>query len=156
MKQCKKCGKTKLLTEFYKDKSMLDGLLNQCRECVNARCKKRRIENKDYVRWFDRQRYLQPIRRKQVLKAADKYNKNNREMLAKRSRDWQKNNPEKYAAHLIVKNAMNAGFLKRQPCLKCGNPKSEAHHEDYTKPLDVTWLCDSHHVRRHNEKKQKS
>jgi hypothetical protein len=37
------------------------------------------------------------------------------------------------------------GELIREPCLVCGDTKSHAHHEDYTKPLDVVWLCMTHH-----------
>lgn len=31
--------------------------------------------------------------------------------------------------------------LKRLPCEFCGDKKAEMHHWDYTRPLDVTWLC---------------
>jgi len=37
--------------------------------------------------------------------------------------------------------AIREGKLKQIPCVVCRNPKSEAHHEDYSKPLDVIWLC---------------
>ncbi len=30
-------------------------------------------------------------------------------------------------------------------CSDCGETKVEAHHEDYSKPLDVEWLCKKHH-----------
>lgn len=57
--------------------------------------------------------------------------------------------PEKLIAHRAVKNALRAGRLTRQPCVECGAPNAQAHHEDYAKPLDVTWLCDPHHKARH-------
>ena len=34
MKQCKKCGQLKDLTEFYKNSRMVDGHLNICKMCV--------------------------------------------------------------------------------------------------------------------------
>jgi hypothetical protein len=40
------------------------------------------------------------------------------------------------------------GKVKRQPCEMCGAPKAEAHHEDYSKPLAVEWLCPPHHRER--------
>lgn len=29
--------------------------------------------------------------------------------------------------------------------------EAQAHHEDYTKPFDVVWLCTKHHAERHRE-----
>lgn len=40
---------------------------------------------------------------------------------------------------------LRAGKLIEEPCRICGNIKAEAHHEDYSKPLDVVWLCNKHH-----------
>lgn len=39
--------------------------------------------------------------------------------------------------------------MKRQPCAECGRPDAQAHHEDYGKPLDVKWLCVTHHRKAH-------
>jgi hypothetical protein len=43
-------------------------------------------------------------------------------------------------------HAVATGALLREPCLFCGDPNVEAHHHDYTKPLEVTWLCRQHHA----------
>lgn len=50
-----------------------------------------------------------------------------------------------------VTGALASGALVRQPCEICAAPKSQAHHEDYTKRLVVRWLCQPHHVERHRE-----
>lgn len=54
-------------------------------------------------------------------------------------------------AHAIVSQALWDGTLKEQPCEICGAPSSEtaAHHEDYSKPLDVRWFCPVCHYRHH-------
>jgi hypothetical protein len=49
-----------------------------------------------------------------------------------------------------VSNAIRSGKLERQDCEICGK-KAQAHHEDYSKPLDVIWLCTEHHSLRHKE-----
>lgn len=42
------------------------------------------------------------------------------------------------------------GKLTRQPCEVCGAESNiEAHHSDYSKPLDVNWLCREHHKEWH-------
>jgi hypothetical protein len=34
----------------------------------------------------------------------------------------------------------------------CGTQdRVQAHHEDYSRPLDVVWLCPTHHKARHRE-----
>ena len=48
-----------------------------------------------------------------------------------------------------VWHAVKAGRLVRQPCEVCGALEVEAHHDDYSKPLDVRWLCPEHHRTHH-------
>lgn len=44
--------------------------------------------------------------------------------------------------------AIKVGKLVRQPC-QCGNTKTDAHHDDYYKPLAVRWLCRQCHAAEH-------
>ncbi len=48
-----------------------------------------------------------------------------------------------------TRQAIAAGKLLRQPCEVCGESKVDAHHDDYSKPLEVRWLCRLHHRQHH-------
>lgn len=58
---------------------------------------------------------------------------------------------KKKMARIMVKQAIKRGKMTRQPCSVCGAEFAEAHHEDYTQPLEVVWLCPTHHRARHME-----
>ena len=58
-----------------------------------------------------------------------------------------------YKARIAVGNAIRDGRLFKQPCEVCNNPKVEAHHDDYTKPLAVRGLCKQHHEDLHHKEK---
>lgn len=47
-----------------------------------------------------------------------------------------------------MQSAVRRGKLQRQPCEVCGE-KAHAHHPDYSKALEVRWLCPHHHARQH-------
>lgn len=55
------------------------------------------------------------------------------------------------AAVAAVRRALKAGTLERQACEACRSPESEAHHDDYSRPLDVRWLCRPCHAVEHTE-----
>lgn len=145
MKTCKDCGNQKPKTDFY-------GVQNECKECTKARVRKYRADNMESVRAYDRQRGLDPKRQ-----ANNRANYRKRISTPEgREREWQKKrgyiNSTKRAANIIVGNYLRDGKLIRQPCERCGdNQAVDAHHEDYSKPLDVMWLCKKHHGERHRE-----
>lgn len=58
---------------------------------------------------------------------------------------WVKKYPERKIAHNRISMEVRNGRMKKEPCKICGSSKSEAHHEDYSKPLEVVWLCKKHH-----------
>jgi hypothetical protein len=53
--------------------------------------------------------------------------------------------------------AIMDGTLVRGPCEVCGATKNqdgsgiEGHHDDYSRPLKVRWLCEEHHIQWHRE-----
>lgn len=87
------------------------------------------------------------------------------EELARRRREQQKSEAARKArrlalagrdkmvhrAHSKVQKALKSGRLVAEPCAVCSSKDVQAHHEDYSKPFDVVWLCRPHHIARHME-----
>lgn len=75
------------------------------------------------------------------------------------SMDTYLSNIHKHRANIAVKKAIKAGLIVPEPCVICAKHpprnsyeqwaqsrgKAVAHHNDYSKPLDVIWLCRRHH-----------
>lgn len=57
--------------------------------------------------------------------------------------------PGKNTARDITRYAIRRGLITKTPCEICGALEVEAHHSDYTKPLEVIFLCKKHHMERH-------
>lgn len=75
------------------------------------------------------------------------------ESRQERSMRWRKSvPPEVHAAHDAVETALRNGSLVRQPCELCGAERVDAHHDDYSQPLQVRWLCRGHHLAHHRAK----
>jgi ribosomal protein S27AE len=64
----------------------------------------------------------------------------------RRSRD-----PKKASARTILNRAVRSGAIVRRQCERCGEMKTEAHHTDYSRPLDVLWLCKPCHGIEHRK-----
>lgn len=136
MKTCISCNEIKPIVDFYSHKGMKDGHLNKCKDCVKSYEIKRRRDN-DYVREYDRKRAKNPERK---------------EKSARVTKEWRKNNPDGYKAHNAISNGIRSGKIVKKACEICGSKKTHAHHEDYSKPLEVRWLCPLHHHRHHHRK----
>lgn len=71
--------------------------------------------------------------------------------IAKNHYHWKKlqrqRYPERVNARQAVHRAVKLGRLIPLPCQHpgCAETKTCAHHEDYSKPLDVVWFCKPHH-----------
>lgn len=131
MKHCISCREQKPLTEFYKQSGMKDGHCNKCKECVKAAAIINRELRIDYYRAYDR----------------DRGNRQPPEYF----KEYRKANRGKYKATNAVNNALRDGRIIRLPCEICGKEKVHGHHDDYSKPLDVRWLCAAHHRQWHIE-----
>lgn len=135
-KRCFKCGVVKTRVEFYRHSKMADGLLGKCKSCTKSDVSANYLVNKPRYRKYER-------RREQSLKR--KFDK-----LAQQ-RKRRRDHPEKARAYAMVHRAIKSGKLVRLPCRVCGNRKSEGHHSDYSKPLEVDWLCFSCHRAEHGQ-----
>ena len=124
------------MREWYRAKSP-----EQRREYVSRR-------DTDKVRANDRRRYYRDREKRLALSKAYVQTEEGRASASKAKREWRKRNPDAVRAHNAVARALRKGTLVRQPC-RCGNPRSEAHHPDYSKPLEVEWLCRRCHAEDH-------
>jgi ribosomal protein S27AE len=136
MKECFKCKTVKPLSDFYKHSQMADGHVNKCKECNKNDVTAHRNKNLEKVREYDRARGKESKR----LKAATEI-----------TRAWRAEDARRNVAHSAVARAIRNGTLVRQPCVRCAETKSLAHHEDYDHPLVVMWLCQACHKQRHKE-----
>lgn len=83
------------------------------------------------------------------------YRKKNSEKIREYKRLYIKKYREKFGmkrdnARSKVSDAIKLGKLVRGTCV-CGSLKTEAHHDDYDKPLEVIWLCRKHHIELHKK-----
>ena len=143
MKLCKGCGCIKPMGEFYAHSEMSDGHLNYCKECIKSRLRNRRVHSGDVVRRLDREKYLR--NREVVLARNRRWAANNQDVVAAHRLTWSARNPDKRRAHKILRRAVLSGKVQKQPCQVCGELEVEGHHPDYSKPLEVIWLCVYHH-----------
>lgn len=113
------------------------------REAKKAYLAKYRAENRSKV--LD-------CKRKSRIKHIDTesaYQKANRGLYREALKKFNQKNPTKLRAWTLVRAALVAGKLKKEPCQVCGCEKVEGHHHDYSKPLEVAWLCKKHHAELH-------
>lgn len=150
VKTCKTCGHEKPLSAFYEHKGMADGYLNECKECRKTAMRKARAKNAEHYREYDRERYRKDPK---VRERINRYLSTDRgkQKAAEAKRRWQKQNPDKRAAHVILGNAVRDGRIsKPDKCQDCGEGGViHAHHDDYAKPLEVRWVCAYCHKRYH-------
>jgi len=74
-----------------------------------------------------------------------------KEYMRKAAAKWRAKYPGKRRAHVKVMIAIKGGKLQRGVC-PCGETKTQAHHDDYRKPLEVRWLCRDCHMKLHRKR----
>lgn len=124
---CKSCNGNFDASAFYASNK------SRCKTCIKAAVTANRLEKIDYYRSYDRMRASQPHRVEKTKRVVNA---------------WKLKHPKRRAAQVALGNALRDGRVEKFPCMVCGE-KSEAHHPDYDRPLDVVWLCPPHHKQAH-------
>lgn len=134
IKRCFSCHVVKSIEEFYPHAKMADGHLNKCKDCTRSDAVDHRNKNIDKIR----------------KKEKEKSRKAKPERVAKRKiqqRKYYQQYPEKTRAAVILSRAVKAKRIEKLPCAFCKAKRVEAHYKDYSKPLDVIWVCRPCHGR---------
>lgn len=146
-KKCRVCGHRKNIKMFNNDKKNPDGKSYRCKECKK----------------FTTAEYYKKNRLNIIEKAAEYYNQNREYCLNYRKKwriknkakhstwveRWRQNNLHKKYAHGVLERAVAKGIVLRGVCEICGKDKVDGHHDNYSKPLSVRWLCRKHHKEYH-------
>jgi hypothetical protein len=147
MKTCFKCLEVKPLSDFYVHKNMCDGHLNKCKECTKKEVsvREKRLKETNLV-WYESELERHRVKAAKT-RAAGKISPHTESGKNR----WQSANKHKRKAHHAVNNAVRDKRFTKQPCEFCGSNDTQAHHDDYSKPLEVRWLCIPHHAQVHRE-----
>jgi len=150
MKNCRGCKLDKPFSDYYKHPHTADGLATKCKECAKVIVKAAREKNKDHYIAFDKARAMRPDR--VAARAAYQMTESGRAAVKRAHQKYAEKSPERRAATIAVGNAVRDGKLIPWPVCAIADccAKPEAHHPDYSRPLDVVWLCSSHHRETHN------
>lgn len=148
---CNICRIDKTDGEFYTSNK------HTCKECVKLRTKKNRMEREDYYKEYDRNRPNHKERTENNrlrildLKASDP--EKHKQQKQKAYSNWKNRHGDQVKANSAVSRALRDGKLfKMTYCENCKEDHPlEAHHESYEEAywLDVVWLCDACHKKRH-------
>lgn len=133
LRTCNKCNVEQFIHQFYKNKLMKDGYLNQCKSCVGKRVTDYRVKNLEKLRAYDRLRGDLPNRIRARKEYSQKIQSNSikLEKYIEVKKSWVSRNQNKRKAHILVKSAIRAGsIIKQSNCQRCGlhYPKLHAHH----------------------------
>lgn len=164
IKQCRKCLVNKRLEDFRKDPKYKSGYTARCIECCRKserdyekRNREKRVQkhrewrdsNRDKINAKNRDRWNNDP---EWRARKDKYKGMYKEWRAKYSSDYKKLNREKCNAREQLRYWFAKGVIIRpEKCEMCESSdyRIEAHHFDYSKPLEVNWFCQKCHLKLH-------
>ena len=160
VKKCSKCNEVKSCEEFHRNKTRRDGRIGCCKTCSNkiASDRRRAITRLNLLQ-VERDGAVKKCSKCKGVKSCEEFHKARGERdgrqyyckaCAREKKRLQNRKSKKGMVGLQIKAtnkvyyAIRKGRVQRLPCIVCGG-KAQAHHSDYSKPLDVDWLCRKHH-----------
>ena len=141
---CKICNIDKKRDDFYLGD-------RTCKFCRKEKVRQYRRDNLQKCKDYDKKRFKDDPR---VIARHKKYaaTENGKQKGNKSKNKYTVNNAIKKGASNLVNNAVRDGRLIKRPCEVCGSVKRiHGHHCDYSKPLEVIWLCSLHHREWHDK-----
>lgn len=151
VKTCIRCGVVQPLTSFYAHPKMADGRLGACKICVRASSAARHLEKMSTPAGIASERERQRFKMRRY-RAGGKEKKQAPAIRAGHLKKWVSKNRTKQRAELKARRA----HPHQQPCEVCGATPAQRHHEDYSKPTEIVWLCSAHHAARHVQMREAS
>lgn len=142
MRKCFKCQEIKENNYFSKDKNRKGGITYDCKECRSKYQKQYYSDNEIRIRRRHSENYDVEYHRKYRTEHREENNEWKRKYL---STDYGR---KRHLARTRLNDAVKGGKVIKGDCAyPNGNCKGrmEAHHWDYSKPLDVVWFCRKHH-----------
>lgn len=131
-KKCSQCDVEKDINEFFFANKSKNIRQSYCKICYKKYDAHRHHTNRD--------------KRNEEARI---FYQNNKEKWAEKVKKHILLYPEKHKARNKLRYAVYTGKIIKQPCEVCGEVKVEGHHKDYSKPLEVNWLCHKHHMETH-------
>ena len=152
-KRCPGCSRNLPTSDYYRNRAQPSGLDTYCKNCKKKIMREYYKANAERVCLRVGRHYA--ANRDKVCETVRNYRRDNPQKIKDKHRAWERAFPEKKKAQHALWYATQQGVISRQPCEVCGITEGvEAHHDDYSKPLEVRWLCRSHHRRLHGKMKR--
>lgn len=130
--RCPRCSTEKPPADFYRDKSRKNGHQYACKICTSGVSRAWKKAHPERTREYQRAYYQR-----------------NRGELNNQTAQYKDDYPERAAARLAIHKAIADGDLARGPCFVYGGEPADGHHEDYSKPYEIIWLCRICHTTYH-------
>ena len=157
LSECKKCVAIRSNAHYWKNREEQNEKrkirYQNNKEKTLKKCKEYYEENREIIRKKVREKEKTTETRKKELDRAKNYYKKNSGKVCKKNYEWKKRHPDQNMASQYVRWGLKLNVIhKPGECIVCkSKSKLQAHHADYSKPLEVEWVCHICHMHKHGK-----